>query len=154
MATLRNRRKLAVVSRETQEQSWNSQSHNTYVPGIKEQFITQDFEEIEGRVSQKLSQDLSRTDFRIVEAFSQLDESLLSPLVRTLSRTLSGNFCNLMLNTRTTWGLVPERSPSWSGVLCLSGPNETSHVLTGVQEEIPYCAPGTFSGKQKARSTS
>ena len=32
---------------------------------------------------------------------------------------------------------------------------ETHHVVTRVQEEIPYCSPGTSSGKQKkARSTS
>ena len=36
-----------------------------------------------------------------------------------------------------------------------SEPDETSHVVTGVQEQIPYCSPGTSSGKQKkARSTS
>ena len=32
---------------------------------------------------------------------------------------------------------------------------ETHHMVTGVQEEIPYCSPETPSGKQrKARSTS
>ena len=30
-----------------------------------------------------------------------------------------------------------------------------SHMLTGFQEKIPYCSPGTSSGKEKkARSTS
>ena len=33
-------------------------------------------------------------------------------------------------------------------------PAEALQMLTGVQEEIPYCSPGTSSGKQKkAHST-
>ena len=35
-----------------------------------------------------------------------------------------------------------------------SDPNETSHMVTGAQEVIPYCFPGISSGKQKkAHST-
>ena len=36
-----------------------------------------------------------------------------------------------------------------------SDPYDTSHLVTGVQEGIPWCSPGTSSRKQKkARSTS
>ena len=56
MATLRNERKLAAVSRETQEEnSRNGQSRNMSVPRINEKYITEVFEEIEGRVIKKLS---------------------------------------------------------------------------------------------------
>ena len=54
MATLRNRRKLAAVTRETQEENpRNGQSRNTSVPRINEEYITQVSEEIEGRVIKK-----------------------------------------------------------------------------------------------------
>ena len=51
---LRNKRKRAAVSRETQEyQPRNSQSRNTSVPGISEDYSTQGSEAIEGRVTKK-----------------------------------------------------------------------------------------------------
>ena len=50
MATLGNKRKLAAVTRETQEEHpRNDQSRNTSVPRIIEEYITYVSEEIEGR---------------------------------------------------------------------------------------------------------
>ena len=50
------KRNLAAVVRETQEdQPRNGQSRNTSVPRINEEHFTQLSEEIEGRVTQKLS---------------------------------------------------------------------------------------------------
>ena len=91
MATLRNKRKFAAMSRETQEYPRNCQSQNTSVPGITEEYITQVSEEIEGRVTKKLSQEFSRTDSRILVALSKLDEFLLNPQIRTFSGAVSGN---------------------------------------------------------------
>ena len=51
MATLRNKRKLAAVSRETPENTRNDQSENTLNPGMAEEYITQVSEETEGRVT-------------------------------------------------------------------------------------------------------
>ena len=86
MATLRNKRKLAAVSRETQEENpRNGQSRNTSVPRINEEFITQVSEEIEGRVSKKLSQEFSRTDSRI------LGRIYLEPTDTYAFRNRSGN---------------------------------------------------------------
>ena len=62
MATLRNKRKLAEVSRETPENTRNNQSQNTLNPGMAEENIAQISEEIEGRVTIKLSQELNRTE--------------------------------------------------------------------------------------------
>ena len=53
MATLRNKRKLAAVSRETPENTGNSQSRNAIDPENAQEYFFQIFEEIEGRVSQK-----------------------------------------------------------------------------------------------------
>ena len=89
MATLRNKRKLAAVTRETQEEHpRNGQSQNTSVPRINEEYITQVSEEIEGRVTKKLSQEYSRTEPRILGALSKLDEFLLNQQIRTHSGTV------------------------------------------------------------------
>ena len=95
MATLRNKRKLAAVTRETQEEHpRNGQSRNTSVPRTNEESITQVSEEIEGRGSKKLSQEFSRTESRILGALSKLDEFLLNQQIRTHSETVPGTFRN------------------------------------------------------------
>ena len=95
MATLRKKRKLVAVTRETQEEHpRNGQSRNTSVPRINEEYITQVSEEIEGRVTKKLSQEFSRTESRILDALSKLDELLLNQQIQTHSRTVPGTFRN------------------------------------------------------------
>ena len=58
MATLRNKRMLAAVSRDTQESARNDQSQNTFVPGMTEEYITQVSEEIEERVTKNCLRNL------------------------------------------------------------------------------------------------
>ena len=64
MATLRNKRKLAAVSRETPENTRNTQSQNTLDPEMAQAYISQVSEEIEGRVTKKHSKEFSRTESR------------------------------------------------------------------------------------------
>ena len=98
MTTLRNKRKSAAVTRETQkEHPGNGQSRNTLVPRINEEYITQVSEGIEGRVTRKLSQDFSRTESSIFGALSKLDEFLLNPQIRTHSETIPGTFRNTIV---------------------------------------------------------
>ena len=93
MATLRNKRKLAAVTRETQEEHpRNGQSRNTSVPKINEENITQVFEEVEGRITKKLSQEFSGTESHILGALSKLDDFLLNLQIRTHSGTVAGTF--------------------------------------------------------------
>ena len=93
MATLRNKRKLAAVTRETQEENpRNGQSRNTSVPRINEEYITQVFDEIEGRVNKKPSQEFSRTESRILGALSKLDEFLSNQQIHTHFETVPGTF--------------------------------------------------------------
>ena len=94
MATLRKKRELAAVSKETQEYPRNSQSQNTSAPGITEEYIAQVSEEIGRRGTKKLSQEFNRTESCIVGALSKLDEFLLNPLVRTFSGTVPGALRN------------------------------------------------------------
>ena len=73
MATLRNKRKLAAVPGEAEDQTGNSQSQNTSVSGITEEYFMQVFEEIDGRATEKLSQDFSRTESCILGVLSKLE---------------------------------------------------------------------------------
>ena len=81
MTTLRNKRKLAAVSREIPENTRNSQLQNTLDPEMKssQENISQVSEEIEGRVTKKLSKEFSWTESRILGALSKPDEFLLNP---------------------------------------------------------------------------
>ena len=103
MATLRNKRKLAAVTRETQEENpSNGQWRNTSVPRINEEYITQVSEEIEGRVTKKLSQEFSRTESRILGTLSKLDVFLLNQQIRTHSGTVPGTFRNTNVENQGT----------------------------------------------------
>ena len=103
MATLRNKRNLAAVTRETQEENpRNGQSRNTSAPWINEEFITQVSEEIEGRVSKKLSQEFSRTESRILGALTKLDEFLSNQQIHTRSETVPGTFQNTNVENQGT----------------------------------------------------
>ena len=103
MTTLRNKRKLAAVTRQTQEEHpRNGQSRNTSVPRSNEEYITQVSEETESRVTKKLSQEFSRTESRILGALFSLDDFLLNPQIRTLSGTVPGTFRNTNVENQGT----------------------------------------------------
>ena len=68
MAT-RNKRKLAALNKENcEEQPRSNLAKNSSVPRSQEDYITQVSEEIERRVTKKLSQEFSRTENRILGA--------------------------------------------------------------------------------------
>ena len=90
MVTLRNKRKLAEVSRETPESARIGRTQNLLDPELTQEYISQVSEEIEGRVTKKLSREFSRTESRILGALSKLDEFLLNPQVRTCSVAVPG----------------------------------------------------------------
>ena len=81
MATLRNKRKLAAVSKEEPESNRSSRVQNVLDPESAQVYISQDSEEIEGRVTKKLSKVFSKTESRILGGLSKLDELLLNPQV-------------------------------------------------------------------------
>ena len=80
MAT-RNKRKLAALNKENCEEHPRSNLvQNSNVPRLQADYITQVSEEIEGRVTKKLSQEFSRTENRILGALAKLDDFLMNPL--------------------------------------------------------------------------
>ena len=94
MATLRNKKKLGAVSREAPENIRKRQSQNTLDPEMAQEFICYVSEEIEGRVTKKISKEFNRTESRILGALSKLDEFLLDPQVRTCSVAVPGTSRN------------------------------------------------------------
>ena len=112
MATLRNKRKSAAVTRETQEENpRNGQSRNTPVPRSNEENITQVFEQIEGRVTEKLSQEFSRTESLVLGALPKLDEFLLNQQITTHSGTVPGLFRNTDVENQGTNGDDSQSDP-------------------------------------------
>ena len=111
MASLRNKRKLAAVSRETPENTRHSQSQNTLDPEMAEDYISQVFEEIERRVTKKLSKEFSRTESCILGTLSKLDEFLLNPQVRTCSVAVPGTSRNSDSGNREPTGDCSRNDP-------------------------------------------
>ena len=177
MATSGNERKLAAVSRRTAESTRNSKGQNTLDPELTQDCISQVSEEIKGRVTKKLSKEVSRTESGILGALSKLDEFPLNPQVRTCSVAVPGTSRNNVSGNRETAGDRSSDDPCPEVGYCshhcgrlnspeaenyphvvTRGPEQIRqhpHMTTETQEEIPYCSPSTSSGKQKkARSTS
>ena len=102
MATLRIKRKLAAVSRETPESTKNSRGQNTLDPESTQPYISQVCEEIEGRATKKLSKEFSKSKSRILGALSKLEEFLLNPQVRTCSVAVPGTSRNINSENRET----------------------------------------------------
>ena len=119
MATLRDRKKIATVSRETSESTRNGQSKHIWSK-IGSRIYLQASEQIEGRFTKKLSKQFSRTESHFLGALSKLGELLLNPQVRTFSVAVPGNIQGQQLRKAgTNWGSFPTRSLSQSGVICL-----------------------------------
>ena len=177
MATLRNKRNLAAVSRETPEKTRNRRVQNTLDSESTQDYISQVSKETEGRVTNKPSKKFSKRESRILNALSKLDEFHLNPQVRTCSVAVPAASRNNNSENRKHTGdrslddPYPDVGFSFhhSGNLdnpevedyphmVTGGPEEYRqypHITTGTQEESTYCSIGTSSGKQKkARSTS
>ena len=77
--TTRNKRKLAALNKENCEEHPRSNlAQNSSAPRSQEDYITQVSEEIEGRVTKRLSKEFSRTENRILGA---LGDFLMNPLL-------------------------------------------------------------------------
>ena len=88
--TTRNKRKLAALNKENCEEHPRSNlAQNSSAPRSQEDYITQVSEEIEGRVTKRLSKEFSRTENRILGALVRLDEFLMKPLLPGGSGTTS-----------------------------------------------------------------
>ena len=146
MATLRNKRKLAAVTRETQEENpRNGQSRNTSVPRINGEYITRVSEEIERRITKKLSQEFDRIQSRISDALSKLYEFLSNQQIQTHSKTVPGTFRNTNVENQGTneddsqGDPHPEAGIFHGQTKQNSGPKDCRDMVTGATGEIRQC---------------
>ena len=80
--TTRNKRKLAALNKENCEEHPSSNlAQNSSAARSQEDYVTQVSEEIEGRVTKRLSKEFSRTENRILGALAPLDDFLMNPLL-------------------------------------------------------------------------
>ena len=88
MAT-RNKRKLAALNKENFEEHPRSNlAQYSNVPRSQEDYlITQVSDEIEGRVTKRLSKEFSRIENRILVALAPFDDFLINPLLQGHSGT-------------------------------------------------------------------
>ena len=135
MATLRNKRKLAAISRETPESTRNSRAQIVPDPEITEDYISQVSKAIEGRVTKKLSKEFSRTESRILGALLKLDEFLLNPQVRTCSVAVPGTSRNNTSDNRETTG---DRSSDDPCPEVRYSSHHSGHLNSPEVEECPH----------------
>ena len=82
MATLGNVEKLAAPNEKICEEHHRSNlAQNSNVPRSQEDYITQVFQEIEGRVTRKLSQEFSKTENRNIGVLSCPEDFFLNAII-------------------------------------------------------------------------
>ena len=152
-------------------------AQNSSAPRSQEDYITQVSEEIEGRVTKRLSKEFSRTENRILGALARLDDFLMNPLLPGRSGTTPEPSRNALNTSQGTNEDDSQNDPHLEAGLT-QGPDMVTgvqrqrvydhdivtgatqqfgncHDMTEVHEEVTYCSPSTSSGKQKKnRSTS
>ena len=171
--TTRNKRKVAALNRENcEENPWRNVAQNSGAPRSQVDYITQVSEEIEGRVTKRLSKEFSRTEDRILGALARLDNFLMNPVLPGRSGATPEPTRNTSHNNQGTNedgsqnDPHPEAGPFYgqtSRNVSLEEDHDmvtgeqiaNCHDMTGIHEEVTYGSPSTSSGKQKKnRSTS
>ena len=99
MATLWNKKKLLAVLRETPEGTRSSRAQNALDPELTQDYISQVSEEIDGRVTKKLSKEFSRTESRILGALSKLTAQRQKTTLTTTFNFIRTNLWSTMIKT-------------------------------------------------------
>ena len=136
MAT-RNKRKLAALNKEnSEEHPMSNLAQNSIVPRSQEDYITQVSEEIEGRVTKKLSQEFSRRENRILGALARPDGFLMNPLLQGHSGTTPETSRNVFSVNQGTNEDDSQSDPHPEAGLLNSGREDRHDMATGGSEEI------------------
>ena len=151
MAT-RNKTKLAALNKENCEEPPRSNlAQNLNVHRSQEDFITQVSEEIDGRVTKKLSQGFSRTENRILGALARLDDFLMNPLIQGHSGIAPETSRNAF---SVNQGMNDDDSQSdphleaglfHNQMTRNSDPEDGHDMVTGVQKQRPFCHDSQFA---------
>ena len=141
MAT-RNKTKLAARNKENcDERPGSNLAQNLNVPRSQKDYITQVSEEIEGRVTKKMSQEVSRTENSILGALARPDDYLMNPLNQGHSRTSAEMSRNALSTDQGTneddsqSDPHPEAGNFHNQKTQNSGQGDEHDIVTGVQRE-------------------
>ena len=152
MAT-RNKRKLAALNKENcEEHPGSNLAQNSNVPRSQEDYITQVSEEIEGRVTKKLSQELCRTENRILGALARLDDFLMNPLLQGYSGTTPKTSRNVFSINQGANEDDSQSDPHPEAGLLTSGREDRHDMVTGATEHR-YMAIGAQRERVHRRTT-
>ena len=131
-----NKKELAALNKENCEEHPRSNlAQNSNVPRSQEDYITQVSEEIEGRVTKKLSQEISRTENRILGALARLDDFLMNPLLQGHSGTTPETSRNVFSINQGTNEDDSQSDPHPEAGLLISGRDDRHNMATRVQRE-------------------
>ena len=140
--TTRNKRKLAALNKENCEEHPRSNLvQNSSAPRLQEDYITQVSEEIEGRVTKRLSEEFSRTENRILGALARLDDFLMNPLLPGYSGATPEPTRSALGNNQGTNEDDSQNDPHPEAGLFHgqttrnAGPEDDHDMVTGVQKE-------------------
>ena len=139
--TNRNKKKLAALNKENCEEHPRSNlAQNSGAPRSQEDYITQVSEEIERRVTKRLSLEFSRTENRILGALAQLDGLLMNTLLPGHSGTTAEPTRNALNTIQGTNEDDSQNNPHPEAVLFHgqmtqnSGPEDGHDMVTGATE--------------------
>ena len=102
---------------------------------MAQEYISQVSEDIERRMTKKLSDEFSRTESRILGALSKLDEFLLNPQLRTSSVAVPGTPRNSDSGNREPNG---DRSPNNPCPEAMVSSNHSGNLNNSEVEEYPH----------------
>ena len=135
MAT-RNKRKLAALNKDNCEEYPRSNlAQNSNAPRSQEDYISQVSEEIEGRVTKKLSKEFGRTENCILGALARLDDFLMNPLIQDYSGNAPETSRNAFITNQGTneddsqSDPHPEAGLFHSQITQNSGPEESHYTF-------------------------
>ena len=143
MATLRNKRKLAALNKENCEEHPRSNvAQNSNFPRSQEDYITQVPEEIEGRLTEKLSQKFSRTENRTLGALARLYDFLMNSLSQGYSGTAPETPQNVFSRSQGTNDNDSQSNPHPKAGIFNNqmtqnwGPEDGHDMVTGAREQV------------------
>ena len=138
-----NKRRLAASNKENCEEHPRSNlAQNSNILRSQEDYITQVSKEIEGIVTKNLSQEVSRTENRILGALARLDDFLMNPLIQGHSGTAPETSRNVFIESHGTnepgslSNPHPEASLFNNQRTQNSGPKDSHDMVTGAKNRV------------------
>ena len=155
MATGNKKKMAAIIKENCEELPRSNLAQNSIVPRSREDYITQISEEIEAKVTKKLSLEFSRTENRILGALARLDDILTNPLIQGHSGTTPETSRNAFSVNQGTneddsqTDPYPEAGLFHKQTTRNFDSEDGQDMVAGVQKELPYGHDNLTSIKMK-----